>query len=96
MLGDVLKPESASGIKEKQAGIALMRGLLIFAQAAALLLGTPFKAAAIPELFAAIKAGGCSTVRSLVQLDPKMLESRSVRGSRPLHCAAAQGEVLIV
>ena len=52
MLGDVLKPESASGLKEKQAGIALMKGLIIFALAAALLLGTPFTAAAIPEVVA--------------------------------------------
>jgi len=64
--------------------------------ATVLLITTPVTVAAIPELFAAIKEGECGTVHFLIHLDPKMLEARSVRGIRPLHCAAAEGDVLIV
>ncbi len=73
-----------------------MKTAIIFIIATVLLITTPVTVAATPELFAAIKAGECGTVHFLIHLDPKMLEARSVRGIRPLHCAAVEGDVLIV
>jgi len=79
----------------KKAGDAVLKRSKISLLTVVLLLSTPVKAAT-PELFAAIKAGQYNTVRFLLHLDPKMLEARSMRGIRPLHCAVAEGNVLIV
>jgi len=48
------------------------------------------------DIFTAIERGDCCKVQFLIQLEPRMMETKSVNGIRPLHLAAGMGDLQIV
>jgi ankyrin repeat protein len=48
------------------------------------------------DIFNAIERGDCCKVRFLIQIEPRMMDTKSVNGIRPLHLAAGMGDLQIV